>query len=289
MPGWDGLETLTRIMKEHPVPCIILSAYSKREANITLKCLNAGAVGFVLKPSGELSLDIKDIQRELVDEVKAVAAVSLSKLHPLKIKKPKEVKKQTTEGGQIIIIGASTGGPQTLAVILPEIPASFSLPVLVLQHISNLFFTESMSEHLNKQCQLKVKVAENGEAIHAGFIYFAPPGFLTHFRKTQKQVTFQLVETTDDLHRPNIDDTMESAVEIYGDQVIGIILSGMGRDGLQGMQKIKLAGGKTLVQDESSLIFGMSKAVVDAGIADQILPPHKITDAIVSYGESVHA
>ena len=211
---------------------------------------------------------------ELVDEVKAVAAVSLSKLHPLKIKKPKEVKKQTTEGGQIIIIGASTGGPQTLAVILPEIPASFSLPVLVLQHISNLFFTESMSEHLNKQCQLKVKVAENGEAIHAGFIYFAPPGFLTHFRKTQKQVTFQLVETTDDLHRPNIDDTMESAVEIYGDQVIGIILSGMGRDGLQGMQKIKLAGGKTLVQDESSLIFGMSKAVVDAGIADQILPPH---------------
>ena len=298
MPGWDGLTTLKHIMRDFPTPVVILSAYSKEEADITLECLEAGAVSFVLKPSGELSLDIERIKERLIQEIKAASKVSLKRFTPLEvpakggavapgallltgfkalIAKPPYLWRKLLAKDKIIVVGASTGGPQTLELVLPFLPSDFSLPVLVIQHMPNRFFSESLSQHLNKNCLFKVKVACDGEIISAPAVYLAPGG--AHLRVENRVVSLR--EASLDTLSPSIDMAMESIAKAYQENCIGIILSGIGKDGLEGMRFIKEAGGRTIVQDESALIFGMPKAVIDAGLADKVLPAQEIARAIL--------
>jgi len=291
MPGWDGLTTLKHIMNKCPAPVIILSAYSKRDADITVECLNAGAVGFVLKPSGELSLNIENVKHQLLEEVKAASKIELEKVKSLTRKKPKRHKRKLVGVNKIIVIGASTGGLQTLESILPSLPADFPVPIIVVQHLPNMFFTESLAERLNRDCELTVKVAESNEIIQAGMIYLAPGGFhMTLGSLPNREVTPCINEAKNDSLTPSIDLAMKSVTKIFNENTVGIILSGMGHDGCQGMKAIKESGGNTIVQDESSLIFGMPKAVIDAGAADKVLPAGEIAEAIMEavYQESLN-
>lgn len=281
MPGEDGLETLKHIMTEHPTPCVILSAYSKKDADITMECLRAGAISYVSKPSGEISLNIEDVKQELLKEVKIAAQVDMRKIKSAVKYKLKQAKSKVSGINKVVIIGASTGGPQLLESILPKIPANLSAPIIVIQHIGNSYFIESLVEYLNKICALVVKVAEQDELLIAGKVYFAVPGFRLEFYSRNNNVYFSLNETKENILKPNINVTMLSCAKMFHQSIIGIILSGMGKDGLDGMMAIKKQGGTTIVQDESSLIFGMPKAVIDAGIADQILSADKIADAII--------
>ena len=282
MPGWDGLTTLKQIMNKCPVPVIILSAYSKQGADITVECLEAGAIGFVLKPSGELSLNIETVKLQLLKEVKAVSRVNIKKIKLLTVPTPKKPIHRLVGTNKIIVIGASTGGFQALESILPLLPDNFPLPVIVAQHVPNMFFTESLTGHLNRDCQLPVKVAEDGEIIHAGTVYLAPGGSHTTLRQLlNANVAFCIKKAQAETLTPSVDLAMSSAVEIFKENTVGIILSGMGRDGCQGMKAIKQHGGRTIVQDESSLIFGMPKAVIDAGAADKVLPAGEISEAII--------
>jgi len=288
MPGWDGLTTLKHIMTECPTPCVILSAHSRKGANITMDCLNAGAVGFVLKPSGELSLNIENVKHQLLEEVKAASKIELKKIKSLTAKRPKRRRRKLVGVNKIIVIGASTGGLQTLESILPSLPADFPLPIIVVQHLPNMFFTESFAERLNRDCELTVKVAESNEIIQAGKVYLAPGGFhMTLGSLPNREVTPCINEAKNDSLTPSIDLAMESAAKVFNGNTVGIILTGMGHDGRQGMKAIKESGGRTIVQDESSLIFGMPKAVIDAGFADDVLPVSEIASAMiecVSYG-----
>jgi len=241
MPGWDGLTTLKHIMTEYLTPVVILSAYSKKDADITIKCLNAGAVGFVLKPSGELSLDIKDIKHELLEKVKAASRANVGRIKKiLAHKKRKQPKHKLATLNKIIVIGASTGGPQTLEAILYSLPAKLPVPVIIVQHLPKMSNTD----------------------------------IITSLTEVQP----------DSLISPSVDITMESVAKVYGGNSLGIILTGMGQDGREGMRAIKEAGGKTIVQDESSLIFGMPKAVIEAGIADEVLSVDGITDVMMECG-----
>ncbi|ODS34518.1 MAG: chemotaxis response regulator protein (glutamate methylesterase) [Candidatus Scalindua rubra] len=284
MPGWDGLTTLENIMTKYPVPVTILSAHSKKDADITIKCLNAGAVGFVLKPSGELSLDIKEVKHELLEQVKAASRVSPTRIKSLIRRKPRRPGRKLIAVDRIIVIGASTGGPQTLETILFSLSINLPVPVIIVQHMPNKFFTESLAEHLNKAGDLEVKVADNGEALRPGKVYLAPGGFQTRIvADIRRPAYIRVTEDKPDALSPSIDMTMKSVAEIYDGNTIGIILSGMGYDGREGMKAIKESGGRTIVQDESSLIFGMPKAVIDEGYADKVLPAGKIADAIVEY------
>ena len=281
MPGWDGLTTLKHIMTKCPTPCVILSAHSREGANITIDCLNAGAVGFVLKPSGELSLNIENVKHQLLEEVKAASKIELKKIKSLSRKKPKRHKRKLVGVNKIIVIGASTGGLQTLESILPALPADFPSPIIVVQHLPNMFFTESFAERLNRDCELKVKVAESNEIIQAGKVYLAPGGYhMTLGSLPNREVTPCITEAKDDSLTPSIDLAMESAASIFNGDTVGIILTGMGHDGREGMRAIKESGGRTIVQDESSLIFGMPRAVIDAGYADKVLPADEIAEAI---------
>lgn len=288
MPGWDGLTTLKHIMAEYPTPVVLLSAYSKKGADITIKCLNAGAVGFVLKPSGELSLDIKNIKNQLLEEVIAASEVNVRKIQLLKARIPVKTKRKLIGKNKIIVIGASTGGPQTLEVILSCLPADFTIPILIVQHMPSRLFTRSLTGRLNNNCELIVKEAENNEIIQTGKVYLAPSGFrmTAKVQKNKSNLNVVISLEQEDIANltPSIDATMTSVANLYKKEAMGIVLTGMGRDGTEGMKKIKEKGGETIVQDESSLIFGMPKAVIDEGYADKVLSVEKICDAIMKYG-----
>jgi len=284
MPGWDGLTTLEHIMAEYPTPVIILSAHSKKDADITIKCLKAGAVGFVLKPSGELSLDVKDVKHEILEKVKAASRVNVGRIKLLVRKKRKQPKRKPAALSEIIVIGASTGGPQTLEAILYSLPVKLPVPVIIVQHLPTRFFTESLAEHLNKVTDLEVKVAENGEVLQPGKVYLAPAGFQMTFKMCDMEVVTSLTEAQPNSLSPSVDIVMESIAKVYDGSSLGVILTGMGHDGREGMRAIKEAGGKTIVQDESSLIFGMPKAVIEAGIADEVLSVDDIADAMMECG-----
>ena len=280
MPGWDGLTTLKHIISEYPTPVIILSAHSKKDADITVKCLNAGAVGFVLKPSGELSLDIRDVRQQLLEEVRAASKVDLKRIRLPAFKKTKRPSGKLIVRNKIIVIGASTGGPQMLENILYSLPVNFPVPLIVVQHVPSRFFTESLAEHLNRVSDLEVKVARNNEILKAGRVYLAPSGSQLTLKLRGRDVISHLTRAASDILSPSVDITMKSVAEVYDGNAIGVILSGMGDDGREGMKAIKNSGGKTIVQDESSLIFGMPKSVIDAGYADEVLPVNRIIEAM---------
>lgn len=297
MPGWDGLTTLKHIMSQYSTPVVILSAHTREYADITIECLNAGAIGFVLKPSGELSLDIENVKGQLINEVKAAAKVKVERIKSY-ITTKSEKERRLSGVNKIIVVGASTGGPQTLETILPIIPSDFAAPILVVQHMPNIYFSQGMATYLNKICKLTVKMAENGDYIQTGNIYIAPGGYhmilekqIGHPDNFNSNLQHQVFNFNDVVIRlnqgassdlsPSIDMTMQSAAQLYNENVVGIILSGMGSDGVEGMKAIKEAGGKTIVQDESSLIFGMPKAVIDKGYADKIMPAPDMVDVLM--------
>jgi two-component system, chemotaxis family, protein-glutamate methylesterase/glutaminase len=289
MPGLDGLTTLERIMAQCPTPVIILSAHSKGDSDITMKCLETGAIGFVLKPSGELSLDIEKVKQHLIEEVKAASMVNVAEIRSYAGKIPKCTSHKSEPLDKIVIIGASTGGPQAIEKVLFQLPAKFPFPIIIVQHMPARFFTDSFAEHLEKTCSLEVKVAKDGEYIRQGMIYLAPSEYHLTFSslcKTEKyngDTVVCLTKAKDNELSPSIDMTMKSAAVIYGSRAFGVILSGMGRDGCEGMRAIKTFGGTTIAQDKSSLIFGMPKEVINAGYADNVLPVENIADAIMEY------
>ncbi len=290
MPGWDGLTTLKHIMEEYPTPVIILSAHSKEGADITMECLEAGAVSFILKPSGELSLDIDKVANKLLEAVKTASKVDIEKLKAFITPTIRKLKDKSAVPDKIIAIGSSTGGPQTLEVILSSIPENFLPAIIIVQHMPGIEFTQSLAERFKRICNLAVKVAEDNEIVTPKNIYLVPGGYSMTLQtidnrlqaiNRRAEVVMHLVKDGSDDLTPSIDTTMRSIAAIYGSSAIGVILTGMGSDGAEGMEAIKNSGGKTLVQDESSLIFGMPKEVIDRGCADSILPVGKITERIV--------
>ena len=280
MPGMDGLATLKTIMRKYPTPVIILSAYSSASAEITYKCLANGAMGFVPKPSGEVSYDIRKVRTKLILEVKKVAKRKLNHLVPQNIRELKPRHWSFNRHGRIIVIGASTGGPQALEALLSEFPADFSVPILVVQHMPEDYL-DSFIKRLNLNCWLEVKKAKDKEAIRTGTIYCIPSAFRFTLENINSEIILRLKPDEQfDEHYPVIDSVMNVVSNLYGDKTIGIILTGMGNDGVEGMKQIKLKGGTTIVQDEQALLFGMPKAVIDQGLADYVLTLETIPETL---------
>lgn len=312
MKGLDGLTTLKRIMTEHPTPVVILSAYSQEDADITLQCLDAGAVSFLLKPSGELSLNIETVRDQLIEQIKEASKVNVGKIKSLIAKSEDIPKCGLVDIDKVVVIGASTGGLQSLEVILSSLPGDFPAPIIIAQHVPSITYTEGIAKRFQKICRLVVKVAEDYEHIRPGTVYLAPAGYnmsleqhaviartlsepfdfaqdrLRESKGTrQSSATIHLKSEPVDPRRhhitPSIDTTMKAVAEVYKENMLGIILTGMGSDGVIGMGFIKELGGKTVTQDESSLIFGMPKEVIDAGFADVVLPLEKIADEMMKF------
>lgn len=288
MPKMDGLTALEYIMSEHPTPVVMVSGFTRDGADLTLDCLDHGAVDFILKPSGPLSLDIDKVKDELLAKVKAASRVSIKKIKsllvekvPIELPKPRAVLLET-----VVAIGASTGGPPVLEKILSELPEDFPVGILIVQHMPPKF-TKSLAERLDKLCKISVREAWDGDVVESGVAYIAPGGYHMEVdkKKLGKYVKAVIsVNKNPPVHnlRPSVDVLMKSVAEAYGGNVIGIILTGMGGDGTEGMKAIKEHGGRTLVQDEAScIVYGMAGRVVENGDADKIVPLDLISNEIL--------
>ena len=268
MPRMDGLSVLKQIMKRKPKPVIMLSALTREGAIYTLKALDYGAVDYITKPSGNISLDLHTIKDEIISKIKMAASANLPKL------KIKPISIESCElGDNVVAIGASTGGPQALTYVLTSLPQNIP-PILIVQHMPE-GFTKSFAERLDKLCKFKVKEAEEGDYISKDLVLIAPGGFHMTVSKTGRI----RLDRTPPIHgvRPAVDPMMASVARFYKSRAVGVILTGMGRDGAYGMKKIKEYGGVTIAQDEeTSVVFGMSKAAIEEGCVDVVLPLHKI-------------
>lgn len=272
MPVMDGVEALKAIVNlPHPPSVVMVSGYVQAGADITLHCLAIGAVDFILKPSGSFSLDMDKIKDSLIKKVKNAAIVDITKI----LAAPPPVLKtwEYSKNGGIVVIGASTGGPAALDTLLSAFPKNFPYPIVVAQHLPKEF-TISFANRLDKRCHLHVVCAKQNMQITPGTVYIAPGGSVTTvYRASTTQPTLNVQTDAKTLETPSVNLLMKSAAGVYQQQTIGIILTGMGKDGAEGMAQIKQAGGHTIVQDEStSAVFGMGGEAIARGVADSVVP-----------------
>jgi len=276
MPKLEGLQTLGYIMSECPTPVVMLSAYTESGGEMTMKALEYGAVDFVCKPSGPISLDLQKVAAELVGKVRTAAQVDVARLRFLeydKLERNAGLAETLIAGRMVVMIASSTGGPRALYEVLPKIPGDLPAAVLIVQHMA-LGYTKSMAERLNQVCELNIKEAEDGDVVLAGHAYLAPGGYhMVVVSKEGKEIIQLHQGPTRNSVRPAADVTMEAVAKIYGPNALGVVLTGMGRDGTQGALQMKRAGGRILVEDSSTcVVFGMPKSVIEAGAADEVYP-----------------
>lgn len=274
MPVMSGIEATEKIMQELPTPIIVASAM---EVRVIVKALSIGAMDFVSITRGP-----EEIAKDLIEKVKIASRVR--PVRRMKIKpKPVPSKKRAKKGGRfgVVAIGVSTGGPQALHTVLSGLPADFPAGILIVQHMSRGFIG-GLAELLTQDSCLDVRVAKVGDVLKSATVLFAPDDYDMKLDGNAK-ISLSEDKSGTMLHVPSIDVMMESVAASCGENAVGVIMTGMGRDGVQGMRSIKRAGGTTIAQDErTSAIFGMNKAAIRAGCVDKIIPLDKIADGIRS-------
>lgn len=285
MPRLDGLQTLGYLMSESPVPCVMLSAYTPRGAETTLKALDFGAADFVQKPSGAISLNLERVKEELLAKVKVAKGIDLKRLAFKPgpgAASPAPKPKPAADRGSVVAIGTSTGGPRALQAVLPALPADLGAPVLVVQHMS-AGFTRSLAERLDRESRLRVKEAEEGEPLEAGTAYLAPGDWHMQVERRPSGVHVKLDQRPPVLGvRPSVDILFGSVAEAYGPKAVGVVLTGMGRDGAKGLKAMKAKGAVALAQDQAtSVVYGMPRAAFAAGCVDRVLALDAVAPAIV--------
>src|SRR3989338_2844922 len=285
MPLINGIDVLQKIMQKQPTRIIMLSAYTRQGTTATMKALELGAIDFIAKPSGELSLDIYKLKDEIISKIKLAAKINMDKfastMAPAEISLSRLIKPFTAIK-KLVVIGASTGGPKAVLDVMQGLPAGLPAAFLIVQHMPK-GFTLSFAERISWQSGIKTKEAEEGDILLADKAFVAPAGYHIVLAEDGDQIKIQLnQEALVNFVRPSVDVTMRSAAELFGKDVIGVILTGMGKDGLEGCRRIKEEGGTVIIQnEESSVVWGMKKAVYEAKLADKVLPVSKIADAIV--------
>jgi two-component system chemotaxis response regulator CheB len=284
MPRMGGLEALQRIMAECPTPVLLLSSLTGEGADVTLRGLDLGALDFVDKSSVEGHMNLLALADELLEKVRGLArahrrqppagpAQASTALQP-EISRPR---------ADLVVIGTSTGGPAALQTVIPSLPADLPVPVLVVQHMP-IGFTRSLAERLDQRSDLVVREARDGEPLLPGRVLIAPAGRHLKVHRVQGEARVHLdYEPLDALHRPSVDVCMQSAARAYGAALLGVVLTGMGADGVEGLRAIRASGGRTLAEsEETCVIFGMPKAAIEAGVVHRVATLDRIADEIRS-------
>lgn len=288
MPRMTGLEALSIIMHKTPTPVIMLSSLTAEGAKSTFDALEGGAVDYIAKNLATSSFDLMKVQVELVSKIKAVGRRRVRAITPGVLKRPEPIvsvrKSFATQKIAFVAIGASTGGPRAVQEVISKLPGDMTTGLLIAIHMPKAF-TGAFAERLNELSALSVKEAATGDKVLPGHVLLTPGGRQTRIRK--RGLMDFCVEVSDEpkdsLYKPCVDIAMKSVAECYPGRSLGVILTGMGHDGLEGMRMIKEKGGKTLAQNEQTCtVYGMPKAVVDAGIADKTAPLDMIAAEILN-------
>ncbi|MCY6353948.1 protein-glutamate methylesterase/protein-glutamine glutaminase [Clostridium sp. ZS2-4] len=282
MPKMDGITTLDKMKEEnYNIPVIMLSSISKRGTALTMECLEKGAFDFIAKPSGSISLDIEKVGEELISKIKLAYSKAVHSDRTTALKKEYKPKRLPEKNKKInaVVIGSSTGGPKALYKVVTELPADIGVPVFIVQHMP-VGFTKAFAERLNSNSRIKVVEAKDGENVEKNVVYIAPGGF--HMEVGMDKRIHLNTETPIWGVRPAVDKLFISAAKVYGEHVLGIVLTGMGKDGAQGIVAVKNSGGITISEDKSTCtIYGMPRAAYETGKVDEVLPIGDIASAIV--------
>lgn len=288
MPLMDGLTTLKHIVSKYNLPVIMISSLTSEGAELTLKALDEGAVDFLPKPTNVFSLSQTDIKKEIVEKIKAGAKSKFYIREPIKkINTVKVLESRSNvihgEFDNIVAIGTSTGGPRALQTLIPELPEDINAAIVIVQHMPPKF-TKSLADRLNSISNIKVKEAEDGDILSKGCCYIAPGDYHMTVVKEANNLVIRLNKEPQVMGlRPTVDKMMESVAKISGYSKLGIILTGMGSDGTNGIIEMRQSGSYTIAQDETtSVVYGMPKSAIATNCIDVILPLDKIANKIIN-------
>ena len=298
MPKMDGLTALKKIMEENPTPVLMVSSLTTEGADSTVKAMQLGAVDFIAKEVSFVSVNIIKIKEDIIRKVKAIVQQNrfksrMNRLRSISGKETRPLSGVTKTVGRVeipkigfraIVMGISTGGPFSLQKIIPLLSPNLGVPIFLVQHMPPKF-TKSLAERLNSMSQIEVKEAEDNETVRSNVVYIAPGG--VHMKIKGNGINNVKIEISeqpaDSLNKPSVDVMAMSVLRIYGKNTLGVIMTGMGRDGSEAIGELKKLGGYAIAQDEEScVVYGMPKAIVDSGYADAVLPLEKIPITINS-------
>jgi two-component system chemotaxis response regulator CheB len=283
MPEMDGVEFVHAQMARRPVPIVIISVVNGAGEQV-LAALDAGAIDFLQKPTALASDRLFDVSDELVEKVKAAASSPMNRARRIQpASSPLAVPARNTRGDiDVVVVGVSTGGPQALKVVMPQLPSNLPVPVAIVLHMPP-GFTELYAAKLAQVSALKVKEAAEGDEVEPGLVLLAPAGRHLTFRRDRSRVACHLdLRPLDTLHRPSVDVLFQSAADAYGGRTLGVVMTGMGSDGREGAAWIKARGGRILTEsEESCVVYGMPRSVVDAGLSDAAVPLDGMAEAIL--------
>ena len=283
MPGMDGVGFITEQMRRRPVPIVVISIANESGERV-LAALDAGAIDFIQKPTALATEKLLDMSRELADKVKAAAGASMARLPEAPTAASVAVLTPTTARAvDIVVLGISTGGPQALRYMVPLLPADLPVPLVVVMHMP-FGYTDMYAKKLDEITALHVVEAKEGTPLRPGSMIVAQAGrHLSFERKPDGEVVCHLdIRPLDTLHRPSVDVTFQSAAETFGSRVLGVVMTGMGSDGRDGAAWIKAKGGKIITEsEESCVVFGMPRSVIESGLSDYTAPLDRMAAAIV--------
>jgi two-component system chemotaxis response regulator CheB len=283
MPVMDGVAFVREQMSRKPVAIVIISIAAEAGEEV-LAALDAGAIDFVQKPTALATEKLMDISEELVEKVQAAArAPRLPLVAAAASGERRAVSRRDVRGPvDIVVIGISTGGPQALRILIPQLPANCPVPVAMVLHMP-LGYTEMYAQKLDEMSALHVVEAKGGEEVVAGMAFLAPAGRHLIFASEGGRVFTRLeIRPLDTPHRPSVDVLFHSAADVYGARVLGVVMTGMGSDGREGAAWIKARGGSILTESEQScVVYGMPRSVVEAGLSDDTVPLERLAQAIM--------
>ncbi|MDV6319093.1 chemotaxis response regulator protein-glutamate methylesterase [Chromohalobacter sp. HP20-39] len=287
MPRMDGLDFLERLMRLRPMPVLMVSSLTQKGSEITLRALELGAVDFVAKPEMGIREGMLEYTEMIADMIRAAARSrpkAVSKQPPAKDKAPLKAPLLSSE--KVIIIGASTGGTEAIRHVLEPLPAN-SPAILITQHMPG-GFTKSFAERLDKLCRISVKEAADGERVLPGHVYIAPGDWHMKLARSGANYVIRLDDAPPvNRHRPSVDVLFHSAAQNAGRNAIGVILTGMGKDGAAGLLEMRQAGAYTIAQDEAScVVFGMPREAVILGGATDTIALSEIPAALMKRAEA---
>jgi two-component system, chemotaxis family, protein-glutamate methylesterase/glutaminase len=282
MPGVDGVEFIRRQMAHRPVPIVIVSIAAESSETV-LNGLDAGAVDFIQKPTALATEKMFEITEDVIAKVKAAASAPVARLQARTVAPAVPSRRGIANRYDVLVIGVSTGGPQALKSVIPRLPADFPMPVAIVLHMP-IGYTAAYARRLNESSALDVVEATDGEELRPGVAFLAPAGRHLTFRRDPFGVVRTRLDVTplDTPHKPSVDVLFQSAADVYGDRVLAVVMTGMGDDGRAGSAWIKAKNGSVLTEAEDScIVYGMPRSVVEAGLSDESVLLERIADAIV--------
>ncbi len=283
MPRMDGITFLQKLMQSHPMPVVMVSTLTRQGSEVTLKALELGAIDFIAKPTENVFTNMAALAHDIVAKVKAAARARVrpraGQVAP--VTAPPVSVKPGKCTAHLIAIGASTGGPEAIRQVLQGLPAQVP-PIVIVQHMPPVF-THSFAERLDRLCTVRVKEAQDGDALETGHAYIAPGDYHLQVTRNGSQYRAKVVQTDPvNRHRPSVDALFDSVAEVCGASALGILLTGMGADGARGLKRMRDAGACTIAQDEETcVVFGMPREAIALGGAAHILPLPHIAQKVV--------